>query len=95
MKQAEEKKDFVLIQTADVFKAIVQRVFLQHSTKLPRETHAPKLFSSQFQLRENTKCVLLQQISQIRRKKRGPPPQIHTDIATRARYLNLSYIYQN
>lgn len=75
---------------ADVFKAIVQKVFLQQPTKLPRETHASKLFSSQFQLRENTKSVLLQQVSQIRRKKKDPHPQMHTDIATRARHLNLS-----
>lgn len=47
------------------------------------------LFSPQFQLRENAKSVLLQQVSPIRRKKRDPVPQIHTNIATRARHLNL------
>lgn len=56
---------------ADAFKAILHRVHLQPPTNLPRAAHAFQvLVSSQVQLRENTRSVLLEQASKIRRRKK-------------------------
>lgn len=80
-----------VFQTADAFKAILQGVHLQPiPIYLTQHMLYKLLFSSQVQLRENTRSVLLEKASNIRRKKdRQPPPQIHTNIATRARHLSL------
>lgn len=56
---------------ADAFKAILHGGRLQPPTNLPCATHAIQaLVSSQVQLRENTRSVLLEQASKIRRRKK-------------------------